>query len=117
MRINSYLDWATSLRLQLILSVGLLSAQTARGDGCDATLMHTYSRARLYVSALHLDKPGQVRVAASDGAVYTAGEVFWLKGQLRGVAKACSAGHSEIAATRLSDIESTLQSHQARLAD
>jgi len=28
-----------------------------------------------------------LRVVASDGTVYTAGEVLWLKGQLRGIAK------------------------------
>jgi hypothetical protein len=109
-RINRCPDRATLLRLQLVLCVGLLLAQTASGDGCDVRLLHAYNRATQYVGALHIDKPGQLRVVASDGTVYTAGEVLWLKGQLRGIAKDCSAGLNEAAASHL-------KSHQAHLAD
>ena len=66
---------------------------------------------------VRIDKPGQMHVVATDGAIYTAGEVWWLRGQLRTVAQACVAGRNEIAATRLVDVQSILQSHQAHLPE
>jgi hypothetical protein len=116
-RSNRYPDWATPLRLPLISCLGLLLAQTACAEGCAGTLLHTYNRVTLYVRALRIDKPGQMHVVATDGAIYTAGEVWWLRGQLRTVAQACVAGRNEIAATRLVDVQSILQSHQAHLPE
>lgn len=101
----------------LIPGAAALMGASAWAGSCDPTLLHSYDQASKYVSGLHLDKPSQMRVVASDGAVYTAGEVLWLRGQLRDVSKACVAGQSDIATTRLNDVESALQFHQVSTPD
>ena len=103
--------------IRSLAAVGALSIAVAvhAESSCSATLLKSYDQAQVVVSSLHADKPGQMRVQASDGSVYTAGEAQWLKGQLRQVALDCQQGSPDSAALRLADIRGTLQSHHAAL--
>jgi hypothetical protein len=100
-----------------MMAIGALSLTVAANaaSSCSAALLQSYEQARAVVSSLHADKPGQMRVQASDGSVYTAGETQWLKGQLQEVSQACQQGNTDNAAARLADIRGTLQSHHAAL--
>lgn len=53
------------------------------------------------VDSLRPDKPGQMRVFASDGSQYTAGEAQWMKGQLRFALRLCAQGDEASAASAL----------------
>jgi hypothetical protein len=57
------------------------------------------------------DKPGQVRLLASDGSEYTAGQVVWMKGRLRSVTQACAQGDETTVATALHGVTDLLNSH------
>ena len=80
-------------------------------------LLYSYDRAAHYVNGLRSEKPGQMRVVATDGAVYTAGEVRWLQGRLRDVARACAVGLTDVATSRLNELEVALHSHQPSRTD
>jgi hypothetical protein len=55
-----------------------------------------------------------MRVLASNGAEFTAGQTLWMKGQLALVSKACSEGDSATAAHRLAEVEQLLKEHPPR---
>ena len=102
-------NWA---RLQA--GIGLLlgsSAYAAGAVGCDVKLITSLHECERFVGSLRADKAGQMRVFASDGSEFTAGQAQWMKGQLRLVAKACADGDVADAARRLADVQELLQGH------
>jgi len=52
-----------------------------------------------------------MRVFASDGAEFTAGQVQWMKGQLRLIATACADGNAPDASRRLAEVRQVLNEH------
>ncbi len=58
---------------------------------CDALSSQQYRDCVRLVDSLHPDKPGQTRVLAADGSEFTAGQVQWMRGQLRKVARLCAS--------------------------
>jgi ATP-dependent protease HslVU (ClpYQ) peptidase subunit len=67
------------------------------------------------VDSLRPDKTGQARVFAADGSEFTAGQVLWMKGQLRKVAALCATGAAgdQAEATRLlAQVRELIRSHQ-----
>jgi hypothetical protein len=64
------------------------------------------------VDWLRPEKAGQVRVFASDGSEFTAGQVLWMKGQLRLVGQACARGDQADAAQRLTGVQDLVKSHR-----
>jgi hypothetical protein len=62
-------------------------------------LSKQYANERWIVDSLRPDRPGQVRVFASDGSEYTVGQALWMKGQLRSVLQACAQADETTAAT------------------
>lgn len=90
--------------------LAVATAANAAGS-CRPALMHSYDQAQAIVSSLHPDKPGQMRVEAANGSVFTSGETQWLRGQLRGVILACEEGREEAAETSLNGIRNVLRSH------
>ena len=64
------------------------------------------------VDMLRPDKPGQARVFASDGSEFTAGQVMWMKGQLRLAERACARGDRTDATRLLTGVLDLVKSHQ-----
>lgn len=72
----------------LFLATGAVYASAP----CDGAASQQYRDSVRLVDSLHPDKPGQTRVFAADGAEFTAGQVQWMRGQLRTVARLCASG-------------------------
>jgi hypothetical protein len=103
-----------SNNLPVLSSIALLlgsSAFAAGNVGCDDKLTNSLHECQRIVGSLRADKAGQMRVFASDGSEFTAGQAQWMKGQLRLVAKACTNGDSADAARRLADVQQLLNEH------
>jgi hypothetical protein len=86
-------------------------ASTLAHANCSPTLIEQFASAERIVDSLRPDKPGQIRVIASDGSEYTAGEVLWMKGQMRSVLQACEQGHETSAASTLHGVTDLLNAH------
>jgi hypothetical protein len=81
---------------------------------CDETQQEYRDCMRL-VASLRPEKPGQMRVFAADGSEFSAGQVQWMKGQLRKFERLCasgSPGDAAEAAKVLAAVEDLLKSHQ-----
>jgi hypothetical protein len=87
------------------------SAYAAGRAGCDDKLSNALRECQRIVGTLRADKAGQMRVFASDGSEFTAGQAQWMKGQLQLIARACSDGDSADAARRLADVQQLLNEH------
>jgi hypothetical protein len=87
------------------------TAYAAGTAGCDEKLASALNECQRLVGSLRADKAGQMRVFASDGSEFTAGQAQWMKGQLKLAAKACTDGDVSDAARRLSDVQALLQNH------
>ena len=53
-----------------------------------------------------------MRVFASDGSEFTAGQAQWMKGQLRGIQRDCTKGDAEAAAAQLRGVQELLNAHR-----
>jgi hypothetical protein len=53
-----------------------------------------------------------MRVFASDGSEFNAGQAQWMKGRLRAVERACARGDQAEAAKILADVQELLKSHR-----
>jgi hypothetical protein len=90
-----------SKKILIALTAGCLAASAGYGnESCDAGFNQQYHDSLRIVDSLRLDKPGQMRVFASDGSEFTGGQTLWMRGQLRHVDRAC-AGGDQVGAARL----------------
>jgi hypothetical protein len=94
----------------VVASTSLLASTLAHAN-CSPTFTKELAGAERIVDSLRPDKPGQMRVLASDGSDYTAGEALWMKGQLRAVLQACARGDESSAAVTLRGVTDLLNSH------
>ena len=104
-------------KVMLCSSMLLLGALAQADAHCDPVSQQYKDSVRL-VDSLRPDKGGQARVFASDGSEFTAGEVFWLRGQLRAVARLCASGRpgdQQEAARILTEVHELLQSRHRGL--
>lgn len=97
--------------LSTIMSTYLLVSMSAAQADCSAALRVQIAGAERIVDSLRPDKAGQMRVFASDGSEFPAGQAQWMKGQLKSVARACSKGDEAAAATQLQSVLALLNSH------
>jgi hypothetical protein len=97
--------------LSAVVSTYLLTSSTLTHAGCSSVSAEQLVSAERIVDSLRPDKAGQMRVFASDGSEYTAGEALWMKGQLRSVLRACAQGEEASAASTLRGITDLLNAH------
>ena len=93
-----------------------LAASTGYAGACDKSQPEYRNSVRL-VDSLRPEKAGQMRVFAADGSEFNAGQVQWMKAQLREVDKLCLRGTSEDEARAdklLQDVRELLESHRRR---
>ena len=85
----------------VVASTYLLASSTLTYASCSTTFTDKFAGADRIVDSLRPDKPGQMRVSASDGSEFTAGQALWMKGQLRSADETGAAVEvSECAAVR-----------------
>jgi hypothetical protein len=95
----------------LLSAVSLFSNAYAAGNECDETLSSSRHQCERIVGSLRPDKAGQMRVFASDGSEFTAGQAQWMKGQLKLVVEACDHGDSAEANRVLTEVQRMLSEH------
>lgn len=97
--------------ISMVGSIYLLAASSMTHAACSPELTGTISNAEWIVDSLRPDKAGQMRVYASDGSEYTAGQALWLKGQMRAVLRACAQGDEPSATSTLRGVRDVLDAH------
>jgi hypothetical protein len=106
-----------SSRVLFVSAMLYCAAAAAYADSaCDKTQQQYRYCVRL-VDSLRPDKAGQMRVFAADGSEFNAGQVQWMKGQLRKFDKLCASGAAEDeaqAAKVLAGVQELLDSHRRR---
>jgi hypothetical protein len=90
----------------------LLTASMQSYAGCSPTLTTRFENTQRIVDSVRPDKPGQTRVFASDGSVFTGADALWMKGQLRLVLKECSQGDEAAADKTLHGVMDFLSAHR-----
>jgi hypothetical protein len=99
----------------IVASTYLLASPTLTYANCSTTFTGQFAGAERIVDSLRPDKPGQMRVFASDGSEFTAGQALWMKGQLRSVLQACVQGDEVSAASSLHGVTDLLHTHRPAL--
>jgi hypothetical protein len=89
-----------------------VAAAYAQGP-CDKVQQGYLDCVRL-VDSLRPEKAGQMRVFAADGSEFNAGQVQWMKGQLRKFDRLCARGDAAEAANVLAGVQELLESHRRR---
>lgn len=101
-----------NMRSMLLGAATLLVTTTyAVGSECDDKLTASLHDCQRIVGSLRPDKAGQMRVFASDGSEFTAGQAQWMSAQLKQVAKDCDHGNVDEASRRLADVQQLLSEH------
>ena len=102
-----------ALRIHFIVaSSALLALSNLAQANCSSTLTEHISSVQRIVDSARPDKPGQARVVASDGLVFTSAEAHWMNAQLRLVQKNCAQGDEAAADKALRDLSSLLIAHK-----
>ena len=81
-------------------------------ESCDTALDREWRDCERIVEVLRPEKPGQMRVFAADGSEFTAGQVMWMKGQLRRAEHACARGDQATAARLLTEVRDLVEAHR-----
>jgi hypothetical protein len=95
----------------IVASTALLALSNLAQANCSPSLSEHISSVQRIVNSVRPDKPGQVRVVASDGSVFTSAEAHWMNAHLRLVQKSCAQGDEAAADTALRDVDSLLSAH------
>ena len=99
----------------VVASTYLLASSTLTYASCSTTFTEQFAGADRIVDSLRPDKPGQMRVFASDGSEFTAGQALWMKGQLRSALQACVQGDEVSAASSLQGVTDLLRARHRAL--
>ncbi len=92
-------------------SIFMLGSPPMSHADCSLALTEQIASVERIVDSLRPDKAGQMRVFASDGSEFTAGQAQWMKGQLRGIERECTQGHDDSAASQLRGVQELLKAH------
>jgi hypothetical protein len=90
----------------------LVSSGVFASESCDPAFTRTFHDCVRIVDSLRPEKAGQMRVFASDGSEFNAGQAQWMKGRLHAVEIACARGDQAEAAKILAQVQELLKSHQ-----
>jgi hypothetical protein len=82
------------------------------GESCETEFTRKWRDCERIVDMLRPEKAGQLRVFAADGSEFTAGQVMWMKGQLRLVEHACARGDQADAARLLTEVRDLVEAHR-----
>ena len=99
----------------VVASTCLLASSPLTHANCSTAFTEKLASTERIVDSLRPDKPGQIRVFASDGSEFTAGQAIWMKGQLRSVLHACAQGDEVSAASSLHGVTDLLNARHRAL--
>src|ERR1700722_20653720 len=95
----------------LFSSVYLYAASSLAYADCSPVLTASIVSAERIIDSLRPDKPGQMRVFASDDSEFNGGDALWMKGQLRFIQRACGQSEEAAAAAHLKEVQDVLKAH------
>jgi hypothetical protein len=98
--------------LSIVASTALLAQSNLAQANCSPTLTDHFSNVQQIVDSVRPDKPGQLRVVASDGLVFTSAEAHWMNAQMRLVQKDCAQGDETAANKALGKVDNLLRAHK-----
>jgi hypothetical protein len=101
-----------ALRIHFILASTVLALSKLAQANCSPTLTEHISSVQRIVDSARPDKPGQMRVVASGGLVFTNAEAHWMNARLRLVQRTCAQGDETAADKALRDVNSLLIAHK-----
>lgn len=81
-------------------------------EPCQAEFTHKWHECAHIVDLLRPEKAGQERVFAADGSEFTAGQVMWMKGQMKRIAQACARSDQADATRLLTGVQDLVKSHR-----
>jgi len=93
-------------------SAGFLALSNLAQATCSPTLIEHFSSVQRIVDSVRPDKPGQVRVVASDGLVFTSAEAHWMSAQMRLVQKDCAQGDEAAAEKTLREVNNLISARK-----
>jgi hypothetical protein len=96
----------------IVASTAILALSNLAQANCSPTLTEHISSVQRIVDSVRPDKPGQVRVVASDGSVFTSAEAHWMNAQLRLVQKNCAQRDEAAADKALREVNNFLSAHK-----
>src|SRR3979490_660332 len=96
----------------IVASTAILALSNLAQANCSPTLTEHISSVQRIVDSVRPDKPGQVRVVASDGSVFTSAEAHWMTAQLRLVQKNCAQRDEAAADKALREVNNLLSAHK-----
>ena len=96
----------------VVASTYLLAGAPLAHASCSATFTERLARAERSANSLRPDKPGQMLVFGADGSEFTAGQVLWIKGQLRSIEKRCARGDEVSAVSTLDEVNTLLSTRK-----
>jgi hypothetical protein len=104
---NTPMSSSKKVRIPLVVAC-IVSPLLHAGESCETELTRKWR----IVDVLRPDKPGQMRVFAADGSEFTAGQVMWMKGQLRLAEQACARGDQADATRLLTEVRDLVEAHR-----
>ena len=107
MLIGRTMGWS----LLMLACAGGCTLANAANAACDDQMRNSLQQCERIVGSLRYDKLTQMRVFASDGAVYTAGQAHIMQVDLRMVAEECAHGDTAAAARDLAEVREILKEH------
>jgi hypothetical protein len=96
----------------VVASTVVLTLSNLAQANCGPKLADHLSSVQRIVDSVRPDKPGQLRVVASDGMVFTSTEAHWMSEQLRVVHKSCTQGDEAAAEKALREVDRLLSEHK-----
>jgi hypothetical protein len=102
----------SSKKILIPLVVACIGSPALYAGECQAEFTHKWYDSAHIVGFMRPEKAGQVRVFAADGSEFTAGQVMWMKGQLKRIEQACGRGDQTDATHLLAGVQDLLKSHQ-----
>jgi hypothetical protein len=101
------------IRLVVMAMVCCFATVIRAAERCDPGVVQQYRDCLRIAESLRPDKPAQARVFAVDGSEFTAGQAYWMKGQLRLVNQACTHRDQAAASRLLRQVQQLIKAHQA----
>jgi uncharacterized protein YgbK (DUF1537 family) len=98
--------------VSVVASTYFLAWAPLAHSSCSANFTDQFAGAVRTANSLRPDKPGQMRVFAADGSEFSAGQVLWIKGQLRSIETDCARGDEVAAVSSLKGVNVLLNARK-----
>ena len=96
----------------IVAATAVLAMSSLAQATCTPALTEHFSSVQRVVDSVRSDKPGQLRVVATGGLVFTSAEAQWMHAQLRLAQKQCVQGDEAAAEKTLHEINGLISARE-----